>query len=99
MPFTGILDSANFNINDFNLPNGRNFLLNRELDGNKKLVVCDVEFLRRFTGARNLRIFMDGTFKSSSTSFYQVYIIHGEFNGQSFPLIYCFLSDKTDETI
>jgi hypothetical protein len=38
---------------------------------------------------------MDGTFKSSSTSFYQVYILHGEINGQSFPLLYCFLNEKT----
>jgi hypothetical protein len=41
---------------------------------------------------------MDGRFKSSSTSFYQVYIIHEDFNGQSFPLIHFFLSNKTEET-
>jgi hypothetical protein len=26
-----------------------------------------------------------------------LYIIHGDFNGQNFPLIYCFLSNKTEE--
>lgn len=41
---------------------------------------------------------MDGTFKSSSYSFFQVYILHGDFNGQCFPLLYCFLSSKTEET-
>ena len=78
MPFTGVLDPANFKISDVNLPNGRNFLLNRELDGDKKLVICDVEFFGRFTGARNLKIFMDGTFKSSSTSFikYTLYMVN-----------------------
>jgi hypothetical protein len=35
MPFTGILDSANFNIIEFDLTNGNNFLLYRELDGGK----------------------------------------------------------------
>jgi hypothetical protein len=32
--FTGILDSANFDIRESNFPNGRNFLLTKELDGN-----------------------------------------------------------------
>jgi hypothetical protein len=97
MPFTGILDSANFDIREFNLPNDRNFLLTRELDGEKLVITCDVEYVRRFTMARDFKIYMDGTFKTSSTSFYQVYIIHGEFNNQSFPLIFCFLSSKTEE--
>jgi hypothetical protein len=89
---TVILESA-----DLDLPNGRSFLLNRELDGDKIVVACDVEYLKRFTRAREFKIYMDGTFKSSSTSFYQLYIIHGDFNGQNFLLIYCFLSNKTEE--
>jgi hypothetical protein len=43
MPFIGILESANFD-----LLNGRSFLLNRELDGEKMVVVCDVDFILRF---------------------------------------------------
>jgi hypothetical protein len=43
--FTGILE----------LPNGRSFLLNRELDGDKMVVACDIEYLRRFTRLENLR--------------------------------------------
>jgi hypothetical protein len=50
MPFTGILESANFD-----LPNGRNFLLNRELDEEKMVVSCDVEYLKRLTILENLR--------------------------------------------
>jgi hypothetical protein len=61
---TVILESA-----DLGLPNGRSFLLNRELDGDKIVVACDVEYLKRFTRAREFKVYMDGTFKSSSTSF------------------------------
>jgi hypothetical protein len=42
---------------------------------------------------------MDGTFKSSSTIFYQIYILHGELQSQSFPLLYCFLNEKLKEYI
>lgn len=59
---------------------------------------CYIEYIRRFITARNYKIYMDGTFKSSSNSFYQVYIIHSDFNGQSYHLFYCFLSNKTEET-
>ncbi|KAF9762440.1 hypothetical protein NGRA_2007 [Nosema granulosis] len=41
---------------------------------------------------------MDVTFKSAPNEFYQLYIIHGEFNSQYFPLVYCFLKDKTEDT-
>ncbi len=33
---------------------------------------------------------MDGTFKSATLLFYQLYIIFGWFNGEMFPLVYCF---------
>lgn len=38
---------------------------------------------------------MDGTFKSATLLFYQLYIIYGWFNGEMFPLVYCFLSEKS----
>lgn len=69
MPMHGVLDSANFDISESISPNGRNCLLNKELDGEEKPSVCDVEYLRRFTGASHFKIHTDGTFRFSSTSF------------------------------
>ena len=37
---------------------------------------------------------MDGTFKSSTREFYQLYIIHEDFDSTVFPLFYCFLDRK-----
>ncbi|KAF9761223.1 hypothetical protein NGRA_2779 [Nosema granulosis] len=41
---------------------------------------------------------MDVTFKAELNEFYQLYIIHGEFNTQCYSLMYCLLKDKTEET-
>jgi len=41
---------------------------------------------------------MDGTFKSATLLFYQLYITFGWFNGEMFPLVFCFLSDKSADT-
>lgn len=64
-PFTSILNSTNFDITEFNLTSGRKILLIKELNGEKVVVTCDVEYLKRFTGARHFKVFMDGTSKSS----------------------------------
>ncbi len=40
---------------------------------------------------------MDGSFKSSPSNFYQLYIIYGNIYGQYFPLFYGFLENKTTE--
>lgn len=42
----GILDNSNFDNRDFNSLNDRTSLLNRELYGEKIVVLCDVEFLK-----------------------------------------------------
>jgi hypothetical protein len=41
MPFTGILE----------LPNGKSFFLNRELDEEKMVVACSTEYFKKFTRA------------------------------------------------
>lgn len=49
MPFT---ESFNFNIADVDPLKGRTFLL-KELDGWKIVLVCDIEYLKRFTVDRD----------------------------------------------
>jgi hypothetical protein len=41
---------------------------------------------------------VDGTFKSCTLGFYQLFTIHGHTYGKSFPLMYCLLSDKTKQS-
>lgn len=74
MPFTSILDSAQFDITEFNLTNRSNFLLTRKLNREKVVVTCDIEYLNRFTGARHFNTFKDGISKFSSSNFHQIYI-------------------------
>ncbi|KAG0439943.1 hypothetical protein DMUE_2097, partial [Dictyocoela muelleri] len=74
----------------------RNLLLHVEFGEHLIVVLGDPIFIERFTRAREFKIVMDGTFKTSSSSFYQIYIIHCSFSGQSFPLLYCFLNRKTE---
>lgn len=87
-----------FNFSFFDLPNSRTMLMHASFDNDKMIILGDHAYIKRFSENRSFSINMDGTFKSSSTSFYQIYIIHGSFSGQSFPLIYCFLNSKTETT-
>lgn len=82
----------------FEMDNNRTLLMHASFDNEKMIILGDHAYIKRFTEMRSFSIIMDGTFKSSSTSFYQIYIIHGCFSGQSFPLIYCFLDSKTETT-
>lgn len=91
-----ILNVEDLDPNFFILNNGVNFLLHWEFGGDIIIVLGDTEYIRKFSSTREFSLVMDGTFKSSSTSFYQIYIIHGCFNDQSFPLLYCFMNGKTE---
>lgn len=94
-PMGIILDSTSFNIDFFRLSDNVDMLLYASFGPDSLVVLGDYTFIQRFTNVRTFNVVMDGTFKSSSTSFFQVYIIHGVFSGQSFPLLYCFMSRKT----
>ena len=48
--------------------------------------------------ANSKRILCDGTFYAAPTLFRQMYTIHGEIHGHSFPLLYGFLHDKSRAT-
>lgn len=96
IPSRGFVEESTFDYEFFKFDNSnKNLLLSIEFGDNGSVILGDWEFIRRFTVARDFKVIMDGTFKASSTAFYQLYIIHGSFSGQSFPLIYCFLSSKT----
>jgi hypothetical protein len=71
-------------------------LFHAEFEEDLLVISCDINYVRRFACNPEFSLVMDGTFKSLSTSFYQVYIIHCYFNNQSFPILYCFLSGKSE---
>ncbi|KAG0442230.1 hypothetical protein DMUE_0434 [Dictyocoela muelleri] len=60
--------------------------------------IGDVAFIRRFAPNKNLSLLMDGTFKCSSNSLFQLYIIYGNYGDHMFPLLYCFLERKPEST-
>ena len=43
-------------------------------------------------------IYVDGTFRTCPTLFYQIFSLHGFKNGKQFPLVYALLPDKTRQT-
>ncbi|KAG0437372.1 hypothetical protein DMUE_3734 [Dictyocoela muelleri] len=65
LPLTGILDTFNSDIIEFDLRNGRYFLLQSDLESDKMIILTDVEYLKRFTIQRDFKIYIDRTFKSS----------------------------------
>lgn len=93
--------------NSFNIVFDERFALTRsgsrflQIDENitgRLMLFSDIEFCARFFQNNNdIKLSMDGTFKSSPSNFYQLYIIYGELYGQSFPLFYSFLENKTTE--
>ncbi|KAF9745483.1 hypothetical protein NGRA_3557, partial [Nosema granulosis] len=89
-PSGRFISEDTFDFNFFKISEGRDMLLHVEFD-DAIVIMGDLNYIRNFTAARNFNIAMDGTFKSSSTSFFQIYIIHGTFSGQFFPLLYGFL--------
>ncbi|KAG0440468.1 hypothetical protein DMUE_1726 [Dictyocoela muelleri] len=88
---------SNINRDVFNLPDQGTMLLVHETQIEPMIVLGDGRFISNFVGIDNLKIYMDGTFKSAPHEFYQLYIIHVEFNSQCFPIMYCFLCGKTEE--
>ncbi|KAG0437958.1 hypothetical protein DMUE_3385 [Dictyocoela muelleri] len=95
---SSILDESTLDCNWFALPNNRNMLMFSDFSSEKMIIMGDHDYISRFTTKPNLEIVMDGTFRSSSRSFFQLYILYGYMKGQTFPLIYCFLESKTEDT-
>lgn len=62
-----------------------------------RIIVFSHDFKKMFAEQCEVLI-VDGTFKSCPTGFFQVLVIHGYFLGQSFPLFYCLLKSKRQET-
>jgi MULE transposase domain/FLYWCH zinc finger domain len=98
VPTGSAIDEESFRYDYFLMENQRNMLLHVEFGHSPMVILGDIVFIEKFTRAIDFKITMDGTFKSSSSSFFQVYIIHGFLSGQSFPILYCFLSNKTQDT-
>ncbi|XP_053202906.1 uncharacterized protein LOC128387687 [Panonychus citri] len=78
------------------LPNGQNFLIADEGEGDRILVFGSFKSFQRLAEADN--IYMDGTFKSCPKLFYQIYTIHVMINKLMVPVIYCLLPDKRNRT-
>jgi hypothetical protein len=91
-----ITNLENFDFDFFIFNSGTNFLLHAEFTEDLLIILGDYSYISKFIHEEQFLLVMDGTFKSSSTSFYQVYIIHGSLQGQSFPLLYCSMNDKTE---
>ncbi|KAG0437258.1 hypothetical protein DMUE_3794, partial [Dictyocoela muelleri] len=96
IPYCCLINSESFDYEFFKLGLDRDLLLHVEFEQDLLVILGEKDYIEKFSTAHRFKILMDGTFKSSSTSFYQVYIIHGFFSGQSFPLIYCFMNEKTE---
>ncbi|KAG0441788.1 hypothetical protein DMUE_0791 [Dictyocoela muelleri] len=62
------------------------------------VMLGNISVLKRVSSFNNLRIYMNSSFKSASSVFYMLYIIHAEVNGQNFPLVFSFLNSKSEET-
>lgn len=93
-PARSILISDYFDVQFLTLDSGNNILLYSEFQNRPIIILGEIWMIRCFSRQTHVKIFMDGTFKSASTSFYQLYTIHANFNGQTFPIIYAFLSGK-----
>jgi hypothetical protein len=63
-----------------------------EHDVGRLLLFSDLEFSARFFEVgQEFQAFMDGTFKTSHSNFYQLYIIYAKMHNQCFPLFNAFL--------
>ncbi|KAG0437381.1 hypothetical protein DMUE_3726 [Dictyocoela muelleri] len=75
-----------------------NCLLCKDFETHPMVMLGNISVLKRVSSFNNLRIYMDGTFKSASSQFYMLYIIHAKVYGQNFPLVFSFLNSKSEET-
>ncbi|KAG0441784.1 hypothetical protein DMUE_0798 [Dictyocoela muelleri] len=74
-PTGRILDRNSFDLDFFKIDENRDLLLHVEFEGDLMVVLGDSTYINRFSEARNFKIVIDGTFKSYSSSFFQIYII------------------------
>jgi hypothetical protein len=89
-------DVYNFDLRFANTRGDRRFLYVDENVAGRMLIFCDFRFCEYFFRKfNNICLYMDGTFKSSPTDFYQSYIVYGKIFDQNFPLFFAFLQNKT----
>ena len=72
------------------------FLQANDGDDDKILIFASRRHLSSLANTKN--VFCDGTFYCAPQLFAQMYTIHGEVCGHSFPLLYSFLPNKSNET-
>lgn len=77
---------------------GNNFILIDDYENTGSLVLGDHQLLSVLNFSQCC-LFADGTFKSSTSDFYQLYNIHILTQGGiTIPIIFCFLSNKAENT-
>ncbi|XP_042913268.2 uncharacterized protein [Parasteatoda tepidariorum] len=76
---------------------GKDFLLGDDGSGEDRLLMfCTTDNLKRMCSSK--KIWADGTFKIVPLLFHQLYTIHGLYENEMFPFVYCLLQDKKKET-
>lgn len=76
---------------------GNTFIFLNNLGEHDEIIFADITFIEK-CNLNNLSLHMDGTFKSCPTTFYQLYVIQIIQGEHSFPIFYCFLSNKPLQT-
>lgn len=89
---------------DINLPesfeqtvNGQKFLQFDSGPNENRILIFSTAHHLDFLKASDLWL-VDGTFKSAPALFLQLFVIHGQRNNVTFPLVYCLLPNKTQAT-
>jgi hypothetical protein len=93
--------TSNLNIPDFlkKTLKDKNFCAFDEFDGESRILgFGESEFIGLILNESEVKIFMDGTFYTTPRFFAHVYIIHYFKGYKCFPLLYCFLTDKQQNT-
>ena len=76
---------------------GENFLIYDSKDKDRLLIFATERNLQLLNSSQQW--FMDGTFNSVPSLFHQLLTIHGEINGQHYPLIYALMPNKTQKSL
>ena len=76
--------------------NGQPFLLVEDEEQDKIIIFSTIENLHTLAAATD--IYIDGTFYTFPQLFYQIFTIHAMKFSRQFPLAYCLLPNKTQET-
>jgi hypothetical protein len=76
----------------FKLLNGPNILLHNNIrtENGKLLILGNPEYIRDFSNNNEFSILMDGTLKSSSVYFTQLYTIDSAYGRQGSHFLFCF---------